>query len=159
MKTTRLAAVFSSEQEMDGSFFLSLYLCMHVIYLSVYFVAFLVCAVCILKIFSLGTWHIRRPNVAQRQISSWRQGGFNKYRFPPLGTLGHTIEPSWSAGWRTKMLEWKIHANTEQHWIAVLLSICLASLTRKRFRMQVFFIQAGSNCTSYVYIPKVIITI
>lgn len=30
MKTTRVAAVLGSEQEKDGSFFLSLYLCMRV---------------------------------------------------------------------------------------------------------------------------------
>lgn len=70
-------------------FSLYMYVC---VYLSTYLYfhcLFFVYAsiVCICKVFSLGTWHLKEPNVAQRQISSWRHGSINKYRFPPLGTL------------------------------------------------------------------------
>lgn len=43
--------------------------------------------VCVYKVFSLGTWHIKELSVTQRHTSSWRHEKINKYRFPSLDTF------------------------------------------------------------------------
>lgn len=75
-------AVFHLQEEEKG---LCVYVC---VYLST-LVAFSVfpCTVCIYKVFSLGTWHIKELSVTQRHTSSWRHEKINKYRFPPLDTF------------------------------------------------------------------------